>query len=413
MTLPLSVAANTNKIENVVIFVSDGHRFDCLPSEIQTLGLTAKAIAPSTFTASSLPSLLTGQYPATHGVWMFDDQLQEKPPLLSSQKRDIGFNAEDVWIKLDSKDKPPLQIHRLETESTLDDLESPFTYIVHDVGPHAPYGFKNGVFDSTKEFFNEHEKRRPELVKLYQRDCHNSAERFLDLYHMLEQRDILDSTLIVFTSDHGQCLGERVNGGRFGHGHPMCPENVEIPIVFIGAGLPAGQSYSELLSGTDIVPTLLSAQGEQVPPEVDGVDLWQEVPREDRKIRSDVWQHLDLEAAGMSTELSVYAATSAWNSTGGYVFQRKSRVERFAALLYDNLFRGYSPAWRENTSIRKCITLSQILLSNNISYGSPNFSESEAKSVVPTEFERSPNDVESKSLSGQQEEQLRDLGYLQ
>ncbi|QLG29208.1 sulfatase-like hydrolase/transferase [Halorarum halophilum] len=412
MDTPLSEWTDVSDVDNVVIFVSDALRFDFLPEEVRNLGVTARAIAPSTFTASALPSLLTGMYPATHKVWMFDDRLAESAELLRADGVDVGFNAESVWIGLESDEKPPLQIHHLETESKLGELEPPFVHVVHDVGPHAPYGFGNEAFESTEEFFREYESRRSRLIDLYRQDCHNSAERFLDVYDQLAERDLLDETLVVFTSDHGQCLGEQRNGGRFGHGHPMCPETVEIPIVFLGAGLPKDETYPSLLSGTDVAPTVLSAQRGAAPDGVDGVDVWREGSDPSRKPRSDVWQHLEVEARGLSTELSVYAASGVWNATGGHVLHRKSSVQRLGALLYDNLFRGYSPAWRDNASPRKVASLVRLSLARTLTFGDPDFTTADASALVPDEFEEGAHQFADTTLNEDQESLLRDLGYL-
>lgn len=410
---PLVEVADVDSVENVVLFVSDGMRYDFLPESVRELGVTARAIAPSTFTASSLPSLLTGQYPATHKVWMFDDQLREKPALFRGDRVDVGFDAEGVWIRLESSEKPPLKIHHVETEAKLADLEPPFVHVVHDIGPHAPYGFENGVFESTKEFFRTYEKRRTELTQLYRQDCHNSAERFQNLYDQLAERGLLEETLVVFTSDHGQALGEWENGGRFGHGHPMCPENVDIPVVFMGAGLPAGETYPSLLSGADVLPTVFSAQRGSPPDEVDGADVWRSVPDTDRTVRSDVWQHLELSTNGFSREVSIYAATSAWNDSGGYVFHRKSRIERLLGVCYDNLFRGYGPAWRHNATPGSVLNLLTLTLANERTFGAPDFSKAAAQASVPRSFEEADHEFADSSLNDDQRSQLRDLGYLQ
>lgn len=412
MSRPLAELAATDDVENVVLFVSDAMRYDFLPTSVRRLGVTARAIAPSTFTASGLPSLTTGQYPATHRVWMFDDQLAERPPLLDGDATDVGFDARTVWTKLPSPEKPPLQIHHLREERTLDELEPPFTHVVHDIGPHAPYGFDNEAFESTKAFFAEHEHRRAPLVELYRRDCRRSASRFLDLYDRLDEQDLLDETLVVFTSDHGQCLGEPSSGGRFGHGHPMVPENVEVPVVFAGAGLPEGKRYDDLISGADVAPTALAAQRGRVPSSVDGADLWTGTPAADRLLRSDVWQHLDVELGPLERRLTVYAATSAWDEAGGHVFQRGSRAERLGALSYDNLVRGYSPAWRHNTSLKGLVSFVSIAVAKTRTYGAPEFSVADARRVVPDGFRTGDPAVTDTTLSGQQEEQLRDLGYL-
>ncbi len=410
---PLSKMADSTEVDNILIFVSDAMRYDFLPDQVRDLGVTAKAISASTFTASSIPSLTSGTYPATHGVWMFDDRLPQRPALFDDGRYDVGFDAETVWIELDAAAKPPLQINHIDTERSLEELEPPFVSFVHDVGPHAPYGFENGAFESTKEFFQTYEKRRPQLIELYRQDCHNSAQRFVELYEQLAERGILDETLVVFTSDHGQSLGEWGNGGRFGHGHPMSPENVEVPIVFAGAGLPRGVTYEQLLSGVDIAPTVISAQRGEAPTGVDGVDLWRTVPGPDRKVRSDVWQHLDVDVLGREIELSVYAATSAWNQSGGYVFHRKSTLQRLCALAYDNLLRGYAPAWVGNLTPTKAMNMLTIALTSDLSYGTPDFTEDEARGVVPARLAKATHEGADTDLSDEQKTQLRDLGYLQ
>lgn len=412
MTEPLATWTDVDSVENVLIFVSDALRFDYLPREVREVGVTAKAVAPSTYTASALPSLMTGQYPATHRVWMFEDRLVERPPLLTPDGVDVGFDAEGVWTKLESADKPPLRIHHLDVERKLRELEPPFVHVVHDVGPHAPYGFENGVFESTKTFFRDYENRQPQLVDLYREDCGNSAQRFLNIYDQLVERGLLEDTLVVFTSDHGQCLGEARNGGRFGHGHPMSPEVVEIPVVFAGAGLPRGETYPSLLSGTDVAPTALSAQRGAVPTDVDGADVWRDGSSPDRKHRSDVWQHLELSARGYSTEVTIYGATGVWNDSGGIVFHRGSPLQRFGAVAYDNLLRGYSPAWLENASLGDAATLARLSLVRNLSFGAPDFSRTEAQALVPDQFEEATHQFADDTLTETQEAQLRDLGYL-
>lgn len=412
MSEPLSALTERSAVDNVVIFISDALRFDFLPDEVQTLGVTAEAIAPSTFTASALPSLLTGQYPATHRVWMFDDQLAARPPLLRPEGVSVGFDAETVWTRLEPAEKPPLQIHHVERETKLDELDPPFVHVVHDVGPHAPYGFENDVFSSTKEFFSEYENRQRQLIDLYRQDCHNSAKRFLSVYNQLVERGLLEDTLVVFTSDHGQCLGERRNGGRFGHGHPMSPETVEVPVVFIGAGLPAGETYPSLLSTADVAPTAFSAQRETSLDDADGVDVWREPPESGRKLRSDVWQHLDVTAMGRTWDVTVYAATGVWNETGGYVFHRKSTLQRLGSVAYDNLLRGYSPAWRGNVSLGKVANLVRLSASECLTFGAPDFSETEARLLAPDEFRQGTHRFADRTLDEEQEAQLRDLGYL-
>ncbi|GGM23929.1 hypothetical protein GCM10009006_01530 [Haloarcula argentinensis] len=342
---------------------------------------------------------------------MFNDQVQEKPEILSLDTHNTGFDAEGIWIELSAEAKPPMRMNRLQEEKKLQDTEAPFVHFVHDMGPHAPYGFENGVFESTKQFFKKHEKSQAELRNLYEENCRTSAERFLRLYDKLKQKDLLEDTLVIFTSDHGEALGEKRNGGRFGHGHPLTPETVNVPIVFCGAGLPKGRSFDQILSGVDIVPTVLAALGVRRNTPTDGSEVWNSTCKQSRLLRSEVWQHVELEVLKLSKDVSVYSACSAWNDSGGFVFNKKSVIERTAGLAYDNLFRGYSPAWKANFTLKKGLQMAKLALGSTFAYGSPDFTVEEAERVVPSSL----NDIQTgstRTLSDDQKEHLKDMGYL-
>jgi arylsulfatase A-like enzyme len=73
----------------------------------------------------------------------------------------------------------------------------------------------------------------------------------------LERRGVLDNTIIIFASDHGDCLND--------HGHSqkwnMFEQSVHVPCIFWGKGIPAGQKVSDLVSLMDIGPTALEFAG--------------------------------------------------------------------------------------------------------------------------------------------------------
>ncbi len=86
----------------------------------------------------------------------------------------------------------------------------------------------------------------------------------------LEEEGLADDTIIVFTSDHGEWLGEHL---RFGKGHwapdvvSRVPLIIRVPEALGGA---SGRTVHEIVECVDIVPTLLDTAGYQVPPEVQG-----------------------------------------------------------------------------------------------------------------------------------------------
>lgn len=407
----LSSLTTTNTVENVVIYVSDALRYDSLPRKIRTLGVTAKAVAPSTFTATALPSITSGQYPATHQVWRFqDDQLASEPAIFDSRDYDVGFNAETVWLMDEAAKKPPLRWNHQTEERTLQELDPPFVHFIHDVGPHAPYGYDNTVWESSKEFFSAYPETET-LRRLYAEDCDNSADRFLPVLDYLRDTDLLDETLVIYTADHGQCLGEEHHGGQFGHVDPMCPEVVYIPVTFLGAGLPEGREYDGLLSGVDIAPTALAAQGRPIPQDMDGQQMWTAAPSDDRAVRCDVWAHENIDIAGRTVTLNAYAATGLWDRYGGQVRQRRSRIQRFGYVA-EKLLRGtQSPVWLPNVSLGNIAGLLSTYGRNEHTYGAPRFSMAAAKREFPDRFTEAIG-RETAPDSDELEEKLAALGYL-
>lgn len=89
-----------------------------------------------------------------------------------------------------------------------------------------------------------------------------------------------DRTLVVFTSDHGELLGDN---GLWGKG-PFHVESVlRVPLLWRWPGrIPAGRRCAALFSLMDLMPTLLGAAGGAVPAGLDGLDqgavLWQDAP---------------------------------------------------------------------------------------------------------------------------------------
>jgi arylsulfatase len=85
----------------------------------------------------------------------------------------------------------------------------------------------------------------------------------------LEDMGRLDSTLVVFTADHGESLGDE---GVLGHGDDMREEVVQIPLMFLHPDL-AGGTIRCPSRNYDVWPTLWAALGQEALDGVDGTDL--------------------------------------------------------------------------------------------------------------------------------------------
>jgi arylsulfatase A-like enzyme len=102
-------------------------------------------------------------------------------------------------------------------------------------------------------------KRTPREVRLA-RDCYDDCIAYLDeqlgsLFAALEARALLENTVVVVTSDHGEEFGER---DRFGHGQSLHHEVTHVPLLIVAPGrIPGGRVVSESVSLRDLPATLV------------------------------------------------------------------------------------------------------------------------------------------------------------
>jgi arylsulfatase A-like enzyme len=86
----------------------------------------------------------------------------------------------------------------------------------------------------------------------------------------LEARGLLESTLVIVTSDHGE---EFFDHGGFGHGHSLHRELLHVPLIWCAPGrLPAGRVVASQVRLIDLVPTLLELLSLAPPPDAPDMD---------------------------------------------------------------------------------------------------------------------------------------------
>jgi len=92
------------------------------------------------------------------------------------------------------------------------------------------------------------------------------------LLEALEQRGLLAQAHVVFTSDHGENLGE--DGLFYEHGPSVHDASLRVPLLVAGPGIPPGVDAG-VARLEDLAPTLLALAGVPVGdwPPFDGVDL--------------------------------------------------------------------------------------------------------------------------------------------
>ncbi|MCB1022426.1 MAG: sulfatase-like hydrolase/transferase, partial [Acidobacteria bacterium] len=108
-------------------------------------------------------------------------------------------------------------------------------------------------------------------VKRYYRLIHGVDVQMGRLFGELENRGMLDNTVVVFSGDNGFYLGERGFAGKW----YMHEESFRTPLVIADPRRPAshGQVRSEMSLNIDIAPTIERLAGVELAPSINGRDL--------------------------------------------------------------------------------------------------------------------------------------------
>jgi len=300
---------STFKKPNVILIMIDALRWNhlgCLGYDKDTSPtldylarngvLFTQVITQSSWTAPSVPSILTSTYVGRHKVYNFGDVISKDVVSIAQilKKRgyltaaisehtspecigdiDRGFdlfksaNAEEgEWIKnIDNffkTAKEPFFIY-FHFEGT----HSPFTRIpesYHNLFPQEDYPDKE-LLISLSEF---HEKNKLEsgLIEngitnlAYYLSKYDAAIRYVDiqvayLLNRLKKFKLEDNTLIIVTSDHGELLGEK--GWYFFHGTSKLQEKeIKIgSIIYHKDNVKSGCIITQQVESIDIIPTIL------------------------------------------------------------------------------------------------------------------------------------------------------------
>jgi len=279
-------------------------------------GLAAKGVrfqharSASPWTLPAHTTLFTGQLPTTHLVIEDDLRLADSVPVLPERLDERGVHTAGVVSTLfvssmygfdrgfdhfndfGIHDKTTNLQGVVDTVGLVDDLEAyvkgipsgePMflflhTYDVHYAyDPPAPY---DTMFDRAptaadgdyRSYF--YYKRNPldrEQLE-HQLAQYDESIRYVDdQLARLDRvfRDAGREVRWVVTADHGEEFGER---GAWGHAHTLYAEQLRVPLIVSGPGIPEGVVVEEAVGTHDIAPTLAAWAGIELP-HVDGIDL--------------------------------------------------------------------------------------------------------------------------------------------
>jgi len=158
-----------------------------------------------------------------------------------------------------------------------------FLIYLHYMATHAPYNIPQAYernyaveeisdridFATSESVISEAQKRN--LI-----DRYDDAIRFIDdqttqIVGCLSKFGLKENTLLIITADHGEAFGEH---GGWQHGPNFYQENIRVPMILMGPGIPSGSTASEELVGLiDVGPTILQASGITPDKNYQGKDL--------------------------------------------------------------------------------------------------------------------------------------------
>lgn len=388
-------------VSNVYVYVGDAVRWDALPDRLAERGMTIKTVAASIHTPTSFASIVTGLHPPQHGIWDFSYRLNDDTPnLLSLESYETAF-ANTIDEKFNENPESESVIDRMlnttkHSPDVIETIDPPFIFIERGPGGHAPYGDFSG---NGWEYYRE---RKAAFQSVFREEYSESVEQDVSYFESqikhLDERGLLEDTLVIYTSDHGELLGEE---GCLGHNSPIHPKLAYVPTVLIHPSIDNQIITDALLNHVDLLPTIAGLLGKPIP-ELPGRNL---IQKELSQRGACFYNKSVISGVPFIGGKLVYE--SVWDTRGGYVFPRISRATR-ALILFGKLLRSAKREYmREH--LRQVILF---YLSDVRIYGTPTLQQSDSEAYLQglNELPRSP--ALMSEIDENAKARLQELGYL-
>ena len=282
--------------------------------------------SPSSWTAPAHATLFTGLLPRNHGLHngatLFLDERRttvaeilrdagwrtgcftNNPFISPDHGLSQGFETTDLRFRDAAR---PYPWAPATTEATLAWIDGvvgegrPFFAFVSDMEPHAPYtpptdlerrfaepGLAAGALARARTVaFPESlgmglgavplppEIRRA-MSSLYDAEIASVDAALGPLFEGLRSRGLLDSTVVVVTSDHGEGLGDH---GWVEHANYLWRELLRVPLLVRRPGrFDGGRRVKDVVRLEDVAPTILELCGRKDPGGLDGIPLTRGLP---------------------------------------------------------------------------------------------------------------------------------------
>lgn len=293
---------------NIVLLVVDTLRADHLGSYGSTWNLTPNldrfaeegvtfrdALAQGPNTINSSASLLTSVYPSEHGFTHYKVSVADGHLTLAEILSDAGYDTFAVstnphvtarnglaqgfdtfidhvtWTDTDADAVNQIFLDWLAKRTS----DKPFFAMLWYVDPHVPYMPPEDKIEAHvpaelrslvnmrtgRPGFKKLSEEEMRVTKaLYRGEVNYFDDQFGILRREMEQRDIFDEALILFTSDHGESFWERQGpDGRpiVGHGISLYREELAVPLLIRFPGGTPSRIVDTRVDSIDVVPSVV------------------------------------------------------------------------------------------------------------------------------------------------------------
>jgi arylsulfatase A-like enzyme len=243
--------------------------------------LTAERYPPSRVAARDTDTVFLFDAARSHIAEMGDQPwfahiacLRPHPPLYAPAPFDAMYQPDEM--------PPPGR------GQGLDETRARHPFLAWSIGAQSLREYFHRVMPADE--ISASDDRRMRAV--YYGNCSEVDSRFGALIADLKENGCYDDTMIVFTSDHGEQLGDDWLYGRRGYhdGHFHLPLLIRLP----GGVAGHGRTVEAFCESVDLLPTILEAFGIERPEQCDGRSLlpWL-AGRTPRDWRRDVFYELD------------------------------------------------------------------------------------------------------------------------
>ncbi|MFO0981265.1 MAG: sulfatase-like hydrolase/transferase [Planctomycetota bacterium] len=229
------------------------------------------ARTPVPLTLPAHTTIMTGLLPCQHGVR--DNGLFHVPaqlPTLASVLKDQGF-ATGAFVGSFVLDRSFGLDHGFDVYSDVKQKslthlgffdERPATAVTRDLVQWLSSQDGRRPFFAWVHYFDAHAPYRSPLsppgMHPYDAEIAFVDEQVAVVLAALEQRRLIEDTLVIVTADHGESLGEH---GEETHGHFVYEATMHVPLVFAHPSLGAGRRVASAVGLQDLAATVVDVLG--------------------------------------------------------------------------------------------------------------------------------------------------------